>query len=62
MSNEYIPVATADTAYYKPETQEEFEQITEQKKLGDMIFSKENTTADPMHHSKGTAIYGSCLF
>ena len=37
---EYIPVATADTAYYKPETQEEFEQMTEQMKLGDMIFSK----------------------
>ena len=37
---EYIPKATADTAYYKPETQEEFEQMTEQMKLGDMIFSK----------------------
>ena len=40
MSNEYIPVATKDTEYYKPETQEEFEQMTEQMKLGDMIFSK----------------------
>ena len=40
MSREYIPKATADTAYYKPQTQEEMEQMTEQMKLGDMIYSK----------------------
>ena len=40
MSKEYIPKATEDTAYYKPQTQEEMEQMTEQMKLGDMIYSK----------------------
>ena len=40
MSKEYIPVATADTAYYKPQTQEEMEQMTATMKLGDMIFNK----------------------
>ena len=40
MSNEYIPVATADTVYYKPETQQEFEEMTAIMKIGDMIFSK----------------------
>ena len=32
---EYIPKATADTIYYKPETQREMEEM-----VGDMIFSK----------------------
>jgi len=37
---EYIPVATASTAYYEPKTQQEFEEMTELMKLGDMIYSK----------------------
>jgi len=40
MSIEYIPVATADTVYYKPETQQEMEQMTVTMKLGDMLFNK----------------------
>ena len=40
MSKEYIPVATADTTYYKPETQEEMEAMTAIMKLGDMLFNK----------------------
>jgi len=40
MSKEYIPKATADTTYYKPETQEEMEQMTAIMKLGDMLFNK----------------------
>ena len=39
-SKEYIPVATSDTVYYEPQTQEEFEEMTEQMKVGDMIYSK----------------------
>jgi len=38
--SEYIPVATANTAYYEPKTQQEFEEMTELMKLGDMIYSK----------------------
>jgi len=38
--NEYIPVATASTIYYKPETEQEMEQMTAIMKVGDMIFSK----------------------
>jgi len=37
---EYIPKATADTIYYKPETQAEMEEMTQLMKVGDMIFSK----------------------
>ena len=40
MSSEYIPVATASTIYYKPETEQEMEQMTAIMKVGDMIFSK----------------------
>ncbi|MCL2190339.1 MAG: TnpV protein [Defluviitaleaceae bacterium] len=40
MSREYIPVATSSTVYYKPETQQEFEEMTALMKVGDMIFSK----------------------
>jgi len=40
MSNEYIPVATASTVYYKPQTQEEMEAMTAIMKLGDMLFNK----------------------
>ena len=30
MNNEYIPVATASTTYYKPQTEQEMEQMTAQ--------------------------------
>jgi len=40
MSKEYIPTATADTTYYKPQTEQEMEQMTATMKLGDMLFNK----------------------
>lgn len=40
MSKEYIPVATAETTYYEPQTQQEFEEMTERMKVGDMILNK----------------------
>ena len=40
MSNEYIPVATASTVYYKPETEQEVDEMTAIMKVGDMIFNK----------------------
>ena len=40
MRVEYIPVATADTIYHKPQTEQEMEQMTAIMKVGDMIFSK----------------------
>ena len=40
MSREYIPTATADTAYYKPQTEQEMEQMTAIMKVGDMLFNK----------------------
>jgi len=40
MSQEYIPVATSDTIYYKPETQAEMDEMMHIMKVGDMIFSK----------------------
>jgi len=40
MSNEYIPVATASTVYYEPQTQQEMDEMTAIMKVGDMIFSK----------------------
>jgi hypothetical protein len=40
MSNEYIPVATANTVYYEPQTQQEMDEMTALMKVGDMIFSK----------------------
>jgi len=39
MSNEYIPVATASTVYYKPETEQELQGMIPQMKLGDMIHA-----------------------
>jgi len=38
--SEYIPTATADTVYYKPQTEQEMEQMTATMKLGDMLFNK----------------------
>ena len=40
MRKEYIPVATSDTVYYKPQTEAEFNALIETMKIGDMIFSK----------------------
>ena len=40
MRKEYIPVATSDTVYYKPQTEAEFNALIEKMKVGDMIFSK----------------------
>lgn len=40
MSREYIPVATADTLYFKPKTQAEMEIMIRMMKIGDMIFNK----------------------
>jgi len=40
MSKEYIPVATANTKYYEPQTQQEFDDLMEVAKIGDMVFSK----------------------
>ena len=38
MSKEFIPVATKDTVYFKPQTQEEKEAMIPEMKLGDMMF------------------------
>jgi len=40
MSNEYIPMATADIVYYKPQTEQEMEQMAALMNVGDMIFNK----------------------
>ena len=40
MRKEYIPVATSDTVYYKPQTETEFNALIEKMKVGDMIFNK----------------------
>jgi hypothetical protein len=40
MSKEYIPVATSDTVYYEPQTQQEFDDLMEVVKVGDMVYSK----------------------
>ena len=40
MRNEYIPVATVDTVYYKPQTEKEMESMTAMMKVGDMIYAK----------------------
>jgi len=40
MSNEYIPVATSNTVYYEPQTEQEMADMTEVMKVGDMIFNK----------------------
>ena len=39
MSKEYIPVATSNTVYFKPQNKEEMETMIEQMKLGDMLFA-----------------------
>jgi hypothetical protein len=40
MNREYIPVATATTVYYKPQTEQKMETMTALMKVGDMIFNK----------------------
>jgi len=40
MSKEYIPVATSDTVYYEPQTKEEFDDLMETVKVGDMVYNK----------------------
>ena len=40
MRKEYIPVATSSTVYYKPQTQQEFDNLIEAMNVGDMIFNK----------------------
>jgi hypothetical protein len=40
MSKEYIPVATSDTTYYEPQTKEEFDNLMEIVKIGDMVHNK----------------------
>jgi len=40
MSKEYIPVATSETVYYEPQIQEEFDNLMEVVKVGDMVFNK----------------------
>ena len=40
MRKEYIPVATSATVYYEPRTQQEFDELMGQMKVGDMIFNK----------------------
>lgn len=40
MSREYIPVATAKTVYYEPKTQQEFDELMEVVKVGDMVYNK----------------------
>jgi len=37
--SEYIPVATKDTFYYKPQTKQEMEATYDLMKVGDMIFN-----------------------
>ena len=38
MSKEYIPVATKNTIYFKPQSEEEMEAMIPKMKLGDMMF------------------------
>ena len=38
--SEYIPVATKNTVYYEPKTQQEMEEMTAIMKVGDMLFNK----------------------
>jgi len=40
MSKEYIPVATSETVYYEPQTKEEFDELMEVVKVGDMVYNK----------------------
>ena len=65
MSKEYIPVATKDTVYFKPQNKEEMESMIPKMKLGDMLFA-------PWVFSKGmwytlglndeTDLSSKCLF
>jgi len=40
MSKGYIPVATENTVYYEPKTEQEMEKMIALMKVGDMIFNK----------------------
>jgi len=40
MRVEYIPVATSSTVYHEPQTEQEFDELVQTAKVGDMIFSK----------------------
>jgi len=40
MSKEYIPIATSNTVYFEPQTREEFDELMEVVKVGDMVYSK----------------------
>jgi hypothetical protein len=40
MSKEYIPVATSSTVYYEPQTKQEFDELMEVVKVGDMVCNK----------------------
>ena len=40
MSKEYIPVATSETVYYEPQTKQEFDELMEVVKVGDMVHNK----------------------
>ena len=40
MSKEYIPVATATTKYFEPQTQQEIDDMIEVMNLGDMLYNK----------------------
>ena len=40
MSKKYIQVATNETVYYEPQTKEEFDELMEIVKVGDMVYSK----------------------
>jgi len=65
MSKEYIPVATNETVYFKPQTKDEMDSMIPQMKLGDMLFA-------PWVFSKGmwytlglndeTDLSSKCLF
>lgn len=40
MSREYIPVETEDTIYYEPQTKQEFDELMDSVKVGDMVYNK----------------------
>jgi len=40
MGMEYIPVASVDTKYFQPQTEQELDEMFEGMNVGDMIFSK----------------------
>jgi len=41
-SKEYIPLETAETSYYEPQTEQEMEEIVAVMNVGDMILNIEN--------------------